>query len=275
MSRSEAGDTPRPARRGSLVVVGTGITLVHQTTVAALESMQRAERLLYLVADPATEAWIQQLNVTATTLRDCYGPRKPRIRTYEEITDRMLESVREGFEVCAAFYGHPGVLVQPAHEAVRRARREGFRARMLPGISTEACLFADLSVDPGEYGCQSFEATDFLASRRRFDPSSSLILWQVGALGEWSARKRMSCRPERLRALTAVLQRRYPARHRVALYQAALFPTCDPTVRWVALGELAREKILPTMTLYVPPKAQRPPLASVVKWLDDRVSRSS
>jgi uncharacterized protein YabN with tetrapyrrole methylase and pyrophosphatase domain len=257
------------ATRGSLVVVGTGIMLVQQTTIAALESMKRAEKLFYLVADSVTERWVQQLNPTATTLEDCYGPGKPRIQTYEEITERIVGSVREGLEVCAAFYGHPGVLVLPAHEAVRRARREGFPARMLPGISTEACLFADLSVDPGEWGCQSFDATDFLAHNRRFDPSSGLILWQVGALGEWSARKRMSCRPERLHALTAMLRRKYPARHKVSLYQAAQFPTCNPVIRWIALGDLERETIRPVMTLYVPPKAQRPPNPQVVQWFDE------
>jgi hypothetical protein len=37
---------------------------------------------------------------------------------------------------------------------------------MLPGISAEDCLFADLGIDPGIYGCQSYEATDFLANGR-------------------------------------------------------------------------------------------------------------
>jgi hypothetical protein len=216
------------ARRGSLVVVGTGIALVQQTTVAALACMKRAEKLVYLVADAAAEAWIRRLNPTATTLADCYGPHKARTQTYEEMTECIVSSVRAGVHVCAAFYGHPGVLVQPAHEAVRRARYEGFPARMLPGISTEDCLFADLSVDPGERGCQSFDATDFLAYDRIFDPSSSLVLWQVGALGEWSSRKGLSGRPERLRVLTAVLRRHYPETHQVVLYQAPRFPTCRP-----------------------------------------------
>jgi len=35
---------------------------------------------------------------------------------------------------------------------------------MLPGISAEDCLFADIGVDPGIYGCQSFEATDLFVN---------------------------------------------------------------------------------------------------------------
>jgi hypothetical protein len=59
------------SQRGSLVVVGTGINLVGQTTMEALDCMQRADRLLYLVTDPPTEAWIRRLNPAATTLEDC------------------------------------------------------------------------------------------------------------------------------------------------------------------------------------------------------------
>src|SRR5207249_5467785 len=136
----------------------------------------------------------------------------------------MLAPVSTGAYVCAAFYGHPGVFVNPGHDAVRRARREGFRARMLPGISTEDCLFADLGLDPADSGCQSFEATDFLAYRRRFDPTSSLILWQVGVLGEPSLPTHVGGRPERIRRLTAVLLRHYGERHPAVVYQAAQFP---------------------------------------------------
>ena len=86
--------------------------------------------------------------------------------------------------MCAVFYGHPGVFVNPSHRAVAQARAEGFRAAMLPGVSAEDCLFADLGLDPGAHGCQSYEATDFVIRRRSCYPSALLILWQVGALGE-------------------------------------------------------------------------------------------
>jgi hypothetical protein len=71
----------------------------------------------------------------------------------------------------------------PAHEAIRRARQEGHDAVMLPGVSAEDCLVADLGFDPGARGCQSFEATDFLVRHRRFDPASVLLLWQIGGIG--------------------------------------------------------------------------------------------
>lgn len=257
------------ARRGSLVVVGTGITLGAHTTVEALACMQRAEKLFYIVTDPATEAWVRQLNPSAESLEDSYAEGKARYRSYREMTARIVDAVRSGRQVCAAFYGHPGVFVNASHAAIRRVRRAGLPARMLPGVSADACLFADLGVNPGDAGCQSFEASDFLGCRRRFDTASVLILWQVGALGEGSVRKGMACRPERLRALTNYLRRFYPARHPVVLYDAALFPVCDPVVTRIPLARLSEATVKAMTTVYIPPKGSRTLSATVSRWFDE------
>jgi len=56
------------------------------------------------------------------------------------MVERTVTFVRWGLNVCAVFYGHPGVFADPAHNAIRLARREGFRALMLPGISALAFI---------------------------------------------------------------------------------------------------------------------------------------
>jgi len=78
------------------------------------------------------------------------------------------------------FYGHLGVFVFATHEAMAILRDDGYRVEMLPGISAEDCLYADLSIDPATHGCQVYEATDFLIRRRKIDPAVPVILWQVG-----------------------------------------------------------------------------------------------
>ena len=263
--RGRSGDV----KRGSLVVVGSGIKAVAQTTLEAVACIRRAERVFYVVDEPVTERWIRRLNPTAESLDHYYAEGKPRHKTYKEMADRLVATVRAGVDVCAVFYGHPGIVVDTSHEAIRRLRRAGFPARMLPGISTEDCLLADLNVDPAATGCQSFEATDFLAGRRRFDPSSVLILWQVGALGEPSLHDGLPCRRERLEVLTSVLRRSYAARHRIALYEAAQFPACRPVVRWIRLAELPRTRIWPVMTVYIPPAYERADDPRIMRWFDE------
>src|SRR5687768_12354371 len=128
----------KPVRQGSLIVVGVGINGPGQTTLEAAACVKRAERLFYGVTDPVTALWIRQMNPAAVTLDDLYEKGKPRDQTYDEMARRILAAVREGHRVCAVFYGHPGVLVNASHAAIRQARREGYSARMLAGVSADA-----------------------------------------------------------------------------------------------------------------------------------------
>ncbi|NIT60560.1 MAG: hypothetical protein GWN00_31470, partial [Aliifodinibius sp.] len=86
----------------------------------------------FAVADPVTGEWLRTLNPTAEALP--YNTNHQRRRAlYQEIVARILVEVRRGLRVCAVFYGHPGVFADPAHEAIRQARREGFNVKVLPG----------------------------------------------------------------------------------------------------------------------------------------------
>ena len=197
---------------GSLTVVGTGIRL-GQISLEARACIECAGKVFFLVTDPLTASWIIELNPSAESLVGYYRPGKDRSISYREMVERMLTCVREGLEVCVAIYGHPGVFADPPHEAIRRARLEGYEARMLPAISAEDCLFADLGINPGRTGCQSFEATDFLVRRHRFDTRSALILWQIGATCD--LRFRTTRNLSGIRILTNYLQKYYGRAHKV------------------------------------------------------------
>jgi uncharacterized protein YabN with tetrapyrrole methylase and pyrophosphatase domain len=96
----------------------------------------------------------------------------------------MLEPVRSGHKVVGIFYGHPGFFVSPAHRALAIAQDEGYSARMLPGISCEDCLFADLRVDPASHGCQTVEATEVLVRNRPLQTTSNVVILQVSSIGK-------------------------------------------------------------------------------------------
>ncbi|HYL28010.1 MAG TPA: SAM-dependent methyltransferase [Candidatus Nitrosotalea sp.] len=242
-------------RRGELWAVGVGIRAPSQATFEASARIERAERVFSILADPLAEYWVRGLNANTESLGALYAAGKDRRTTYSEMVERIVGAVRGGFRVCAVAYGHPGVSAYPLHESVRRARAEGFPAQMLPGVSAEDCLFADLGIDPTDYGCRSYEATEFLIYGRDADPTSYLILWQIGAIAvsdyvpELDAWNR-----DGLTALTERLLESYPAQHEVAVYDAATLPLCSPLIKNVALAELPRAPVTAMSTLFVPPK---------------------
>jgi hypothetical protein len=246
----------RPAR-GSLTVVGTGIQLIGQVTHEARAELEHADELLYVAADPATVVWLERLNRNARSLGALYEPGRSRHEIYDAMVDEILAAVRRGGRVCAAFYGHPGVFVSPSHEAIRRARAEGYDARMLPGVSAEDCLFADLGLNPGERGCQSYEATEFLVHRHRVDPTAALILWQIDVLGKVEFMPEPD--PSGLPVLRDYLLGFYPPEHEAFFYTASLLPICPPVIAPVRLSALAEPGTEAMSTLYVPP-LPAPPL---------------
>jgi hypothetical protein len=238
---------------GTLVIVGTGIKAVGHLTADARYWIARADKLLHVVADPVIERSLAELNPSAESLRSLYGDDRRRMATYEAMVERILVELAAERLVCAVFYGHPGVFVRPSHVAISRARAHGHVALMLPGISAEACLIADLGVDPASDGWQTFEATDFLVHDRRFDPRSGLVLWQIGAVGELGL-VRGPPNPTKLGVLTERLVATYGRAHEVVVYEAAAMPTCDPLIHHTTLERLPDAPITMFSTLYVPPR---------------------
>ncbi|HEX6904879.1 MAG TPA: SAM-dependent methyltransferase [Thermoanaerobaculia bacterium] len=277
IGRTPAARSPEPDSkrdRGRLTVVGTGYNVAGQVTPETLSCLKGAERLFYLMSDPATTSWLKGLNPTAESLHDCYRVGEPGIEACGRMVERILAAVREGSEVCAAFYGHPAIYIPPGLESLRRARQEGFPARMLPAISFEDCLFADLGVDPGVHGRVLCEATSFLASPRGFDSTADLILIQVGAIGlanfqtgDWPNR-------EGLRRLAGALGERYPESHRVALYRISQLPIFESSIDWVTVAELPDAPLSVFSTLYVPPLPRRPVDKEMLARLREAVGSS-
>ncbi|MBZ0115144.1 MAG: hypothetical protein K8J08_21995 [Thermoanaerobaculia bacterium] len=244
-------------KQGSLWIVGTGMRAAGQVTAEARSAIRHADKLFYLVQDVVTAAWLEEQNPTAESLFGLYGEGKDRRQTYEEMVVTILDVVRTGQEVCVAFYGHPGVFVDPGHEAIRRARGEGFEAGMLPGVSTEDCLIADLGFDPGRCGGQNFEASDFLLRHRIFDPTSHLVLWQIGGIGVKDYSSEPLWNPRGLVVLTRVLAESYPVDHVVVVYEAAPYPPFPPKVLRQPLAELPHAAVTVRSTLWVPPLPPR------------------
>lgn len=251
---------------GSLTVVGTGIKLVAEVTAAGQAAIREADKVYFVAGDPVKATWLTRLNPSAESLHTLYTPGKSRRTTYQEMVEIILAAVRRGLTVCAVFYGHPGVFVSPSHRAIQQARREGYPAEMLPGISAENCLFADLALDPTATGYQRFEATSFLLYRRLFDPTCALVLWQIRAIGQPTFQPENPNRPG-LQLLADTLRETYPPTHEVILYEAAQYAVIKPVIRRLPLAELPRAEVSLISTLYVPALAAPRPDPDMLKKL--------
>lgn len=245
---SEATEGTQP---GSLVVVGSGIQFGRHISERGLTEIQDAEVVMCLT-DPYALGMIKRLRPDAVNLGVHYAPGKDRRETYREIDAVIMAELRAGKRVCAVFYGHPGVFADVPHRVMRKARELGLDARMEPGISAEACLYADIGLDPGHRGVQSMEATHFLCYDRQPDTTGLVLLWQVALSGDLTC-TRLHAERYGLQALVDKLQRWYPGDHEVILYEAAQLPIESPRIERLPLRALPDAQYQEYTTLVIPP----------------------
>ena len=238
--------------QGSLACVGLGMMLGAHLSPRSRSHIEQADVVFALVSDPLVELWVQEMRPDMRSLQPYYIEGRPRTQGYREMVEAMLAEVRTGRRVCGVFYGHPGVFAQVPHHAIAGARAEGFNALMEPGISAEDCLYADLGIDPGTYGCQHYEASQFMFYQRRIDPSAYLVLWQIGIAGDRSL-SRFATGADYRHLLVELLAPDYPASHEVVAYEAATLPITAPRMERMPLGGIVEADLRMQTTLVIPP----------------------
>jgi hypothetical protein len=90
---------------------------------------------------------------------------------------------------------------------------------------------------------------------RVIDPSSQLILWQAGALGDWT----YQTQGYNLKALPLLIDKLltlYPPDHEVVVYEGAIFPGCASVINPVPLRDLSSTHLSAATTLYLKPAKQ-------------------
>jgi len=252
-THSTAEESPVASESGTLTLVGTGYRVAGHLTLESHSALEAADIVFYLVTDPATSAYLSSLHPGARSLHVCYREGESGRVSLQRMADAVASELARGLRVCVAFSGHPAIGLPAAHEMMRRARMEGRSARMLPAVSFEDCLVADLGVDPGLEGRRMLDAGFFLAGRPRLDPQCGLILLQVGVVGWDGFREGEEGNREGFARLAAALAETYPSGHEVVLYEIADFPFQDPRIDRVPIRELADAGVTVRTTLYVPP----------------------
>lgn len=244
--------------RGSISCVGLGMTLGSHLTPLARSHIEQADVVFAGLSDSIVELWLGRMNPDVRSLQSYYQEGKSRLTTYKEWVKLMMTEVRAGKKVCGVFYGHPGIFAWSPHKVIETARAEGFEAHMEPGISAEDCLYADLGIDPGRFGCQHFEASQLLFYEHSIDPYTYLVLWQVGLVGDLSL-TRFTTGPAYKQILVDVLSQTYPLDHEITIYRGATLPIEKPRIQRIALRDLPSAQMTAEETVLVPPAAPLKP----------------
>lgn len=217
---------------GSLVVVGLGIAPAGQLTVEAAAWLDRADAVYSLLVDGPPAGWLSARRPGAIPLSGL---------PLDTAAAQLQAALAAGQRVCLVTAGHPLLPEEAALVLAGRVRQAGHEVWFTPAVSAEDCAYANLGLDPGRRGCQSFTATHWLLCRPRCDPASPLILWQLDRIG--------ACTMDNGLALLAEqLGQHYPPGHPATLYEPGAASLTQTT-----LPQLSPASISPATLLYLPP----------------------
>lgn len=243
-----------------IYVLGTGMVGYRQLTREAEAALAKSERVYLVHYQRLVQEYIEtEYDTDVILLTEEYTTGENRVHTYERMAQRVLDGAADADgPVSFALYGHPMVFVSPARWVIDDGRDRGLTVKVLPGISSMDCLYADIELDPAEHGLQMFEATDLLV--REFEPNPAIpaMIWQIGSVGSVLHSTAESA-PERFTPIREYLQRYYPADHTAYLLQTATYPITNSTQLEFTLDsfEAIHDQITATHTLYLPPAETR------------------
>ncbi len=240
-----------------MTLIGSGIHTPAHLTQESIGQIKSAELVFALVPDPLGMSTLKNINPNLSNLAEYYfDPNEKdrgqdRLAGYNKMVEVVLQQVKKGKKVVCVFYGHPGIFVYPAHRMIELARAENYQAKMLPAIAASDCLYADLGIDPGDSGCISYEASQYLFFKHQINPCANLILWQIGVVGD-EYLNRLEPAENGLKMLIDKLSLHYDLQHEVILYEASRLPIMTHREQRLPLGELVNAEVKTITTLVVP-----------------------
>ncbi|MCW8444568.1 SAM-dependent methyltransferase [Fluoribacter gormanii] len=241
-----------------LALVGSGIKSISHFTTEFKTYTTSADKVLYLVNEPITKQWIERYSKLSESLDPIYFSENDRQSSYDKIRDKILTELETYNFITVVLYGHPTIFADPGLQAIIAAQKNSIETIILPGISIENCLYADLKVDPGQFGCFHLEATELLLYDKIIDPTAHLCIWQPGMIGNRSVPQPKQ-KSKHLKLLKIKLKKYYPDNHISILYEASMYPGVEPRIHKFPLYDIEDQTIGTLSTLYIPPLPQRKP----------------
>lgn len=250
-----------------VALVGTGIKTIAHITEEAKGYISTCDKVIYLVNEPLLERYIRKLAKSSESLDEIYFNSKSRESAYNNIAQYIYSAIEDVRSLCVVIYGHPCVFATPGLLALSMLD-DSIKTVVCPGISTQDCLYADSRFDPASGGIQSFDATEYLLYDKVVDPSSHVVIYQIGMVGNLGLPTN-KINFEALNFIKKKLIELYKKEKKAVIYEAALYPGTHPKISEFDLEQLDRQELTTLSTLYIPPdKIQRMPSSDALRLLN-------
>jgi precorrin-2 methylase len=244
-----------------LVCLGTSIHGLGACTIEAIAYLTCADVVYHYPLTTAHEVSMRLLNPHVVNLNDHhYVPGADFMAAYDAIVNEVMDVVKNGKKVAYATQGSPAFHCWTARRLHRRARTEGFRAIMLPGVSSLELISAELVTEYDITSMQMYSVTRLMEGKLAIDSRVPCLLFDMGRYALPAVRQsaRSFLQPE-LAALTKHLGAIYPPDHQFVLMYVGNVGCCQ---RITATSQSLAEDLLKFkagVTMFIPAVQSRCP----------------
>lgn len=234
-------------------VVGCGNRFPNDFTLEMLAVLRRCTRLFGVPPLRAPEFGIPEME----SLMHLYGPDKPRLHTYAEMLDIVLDAASTNPPVGFFTYGSAMVGTFVAHRILEVAHSRGLTVHVTNAVSSFDGIWADVNIEPF-YGLEIWEASGFVRLGIEPNTRANLLLPQAPMFDVTVGIDPDELTMQRSSTITDLrdhLLRFYPADHAVhyvKIGSGAGPHLVGPDIETVLLGDLDHPGRQQASTLLVP-----------------------
>ena len=202
-----------------LACVGTSIRGAGALTFEAVTYLASADVVFYYPPTTPHYELLKLLNDDVVNLNDTlYVRGAPFGPTYEAIIEEVIGVLKTGKRIAYATQGSPAFHCGTCLSLIRRATQEGFRAVLIPGVSSLEVLSTDLAPLYDFNSLQLYSIDDVMNRKANIDPRNPCLLFDLGRYALPAVREKAgNILRSKLNALSEFLSSIYTSSHELIL----------------------------------------------------------
>jgi uncharacterized protein YabN with tetrapyrrole methylase and pyrophosphatase domain len=242
-----------PDMLAKLYLIGSGISFPEHLTFQTLEILKRCKHIFTNLPPKELEKIPNALRDRVTGLWEMYKENRSRSDNYQDVIDRVFESISRESPIGWLTPGHPMIFDSVSQALLKLCAANNVTVSIVPAISSLDTIIAQLGVDPAD-GLFIYEATAAFEQNVYLNNQFATCLLQPSAFGSSLSHYTDAWTPD-LRPLSEYLMNFYPPDHRCALVRS-FSQAGSSSVCWRTLANLHQINFdqLAGSTLFIPPR---------------------
>lgn len=237
-----------------IYILSYGVNPYRDISLASLHCLKKMEKIYFLRTNPNLIDFLQENKVQYKDISHLYKSCDEWGKSYERISDYIIEEGKIAKGVCYLTYGNPMLFDKPVELIIQKASEVGLTVFVLPAISFVDVIISYKGISIGKSGLAVYDSNYVVDNNINLITTAHCFLAQVGIFGYHYHEENLLTNVERLTPLIRYLRKWYPADHKIIACDSD-GSSLEPVFSEISLCylQLLSESFNYSTTIYIPP----------------------